>query len=230
MEKITEELVRVLEREKKDFVSFAVLRRASATLKKALALREADSDATLKKRIAPFLGERLAVVRGSRGKTYLLWKLPPEDLLLSLIRSKPGKTLPQVVDQTPLTKDEARPVVNRLLEQRLVRVSTISASFSPLLVLGDTVSPSSPLRAEETETAFWSAFEELAHGRNILRTHLLRRHLHWPCPAFDGMLRRLRDAGRLQLYEGDLDNMTPEDLQNSFVDENGFRMTTLMKV
>ena len=41
------------------------------------------------------------------------------------------------------------------------------------------------------------------------------------------MLRRLRDDEAVQLHAGDVTLMTPDQVQDGFVDENGFRMGTM---
>ena len=45
--------------------------------------------------------------------------------------------------------------------------------------------------------------------------------------VFDDMLRRLRDDEVVQLHAGDVTLMTPEQVEDGFVDENGFRMGTM---
>jgi hypothetical protein len=55
----------------------------------------------------------------------------------------------------------------------------------------------------------------------------MRRRLNWPAQEFDAMLRDLRDAGQLQLQGGDTDFFTKQDVQDCFVDENGFTMLTM---
>jgi hypothetical protein len=42
--------------------------------------------------------------------------------------------------------------------------------------------------------------------------------------VFDTMLRSLRDAGTIQLHAGDTTTMTPDEIEDGFIDENGFRM------
>ena len=79
-----------------------------------------------------------------------------------------------------------------------------------------------------TREAFESAFvalEEGSHG--FVRICDLRRRLGWAREAFDGLLRRLRDEGVVQLHAGDVTLMTPEQVEDGFVDENGFRMGTM---
>ena len=84
----------------------------------------------------------------------------------------------------------------------------------------------------ETETvtreAFESAFFALeGQGCGFVRICALRRRLGWAREAFDSMLCRLRDEEVVQLHAGDVTLMTPDEVQDGFVDENGFRMGTM---
>ena len=49
----------------------------------------------------------------------------------------------------------------------------------------------------------------------------------WPREVFDDMLRRLRDDEVVQLHAGDVTLMTPDQVEDGFLDENGFRMGTM---
>lgn len=79
-----------------------------------------------------------------------------------------------------------------------------------------------------TREAFESTFlalEEKSHG--FVRICDLRRRMGWAREVFDDMLRRLRDDEVVQLHAGDVTLMTPEQVEDGFVDENGFRMGTM---
>ena len=79
-----------------------------------------------------------------------------------------------------------------------------------------------------TREAFESAFFALEEGGcGFVRICDLRRRLGWPREVFDDMLRRLSDKSVVQLHAGDVTLMTPDEVQDSFVDENGFRMGTM---
>ena len=77
---------------------------------------------------------------------------------------------------------------------------------------------------ETFESAFF-ALEEESCG--FVRICNLRRRLGWTREAFDGLLCRLRDEEAVQLHAGDVTLMTPDEVQDGFVDENGFRMGTM---
>ena len=79
-----------------------------------------------------------------------------------------------------------------------------------------------------TREEFESTFVALEEGScGFVRICDLRRRLGWPREVFDDMLRRLRDEEVVQLHAGDVTLMTPEQVEDGFVDENGFRMGTM---
>ena len=77
---------------------------------------------------------------------------------------------------------------------------------------------------------FHAAFRELDRGSIFVRICDLHRRMGWPREVFDDMLRRLRDNEVVQLHVGDVTLMTPEQVEDGFVDENGFRMGTNKKL
>ena len=79
-----------------------------------------------------------------------------------------------------------------------------------------------------TQEAFESAFFALeGQGCGFVRIYALRRRLGWSREVFDDMLRRLRNEEVVQLHAGDVSLMTREQVEDSFVDENGFMMGTM---
>ena len=84
-----------------------------------------------------------------------------------------------------------------------------------------------PEYAEYTVENFKNAFRSLDKGRIFVRICDIRRLLGWPRAIFDSALKQLRDAKLIQLHAGDVTLMTPDEVQDCFVDENGFRMGTI---
>ena len=70
---------------------------------------------------------------------------------------------------------------------------------------------------------FHKTFDLLDNGRIFVRICDLRRNLGWPRDVFDKMLRDLRDNDVIQLHTGDASLMTPDEVADCFIDENGFR-------
>ena len=79
----------------------------------------------------------------------------------------------------------------------------------------------------KTKEQLHAAFRKLNQKSIFVRICDLRRRLGWPREVFDDMLRRLRDDEVVQLHAGDVTLMTPEQVEDGFVDENGFRMGTM---
>ncbi len=76
---------------------------------------------------------------------------------------------------------------------------------------------------------FMSAFDELDHGKIFVRICDLRKKLNWSRENFDRMLVKLRDEAKIQLHEGDVTLMTDDEIENCFIDENNFRMGTVIR-
>ncbi|MBR0317519.1 MAG: hypothetical protein IJQ99_11710, partial [Synergistaceae bacterium] len=74
---------------------------------------------------------------------------------------------------------------------------------------------------------FKQTFDKLDRGRIFVRIPDMRKELNWPREVFDNMLIKLRDEGVIALHVGDTSLMTPDEVENSFVDENGFRLGTV---
>jgi hypothetical protein len=83
-----------------------------------------------------------------------------------------------------------------------------------------------------SEQAFWSAIDKVGQGTSdykFAKIAYVRRELGWSKDDFDNMVKKMRDNGLLQLQDGDTDHFTKQDIRDAFVDENGFRMLTMMK-
>lgn len=81
--------------------------------------------------------------------------------------------------------------------------------------------------AEYTVENFRNAFHSLDNGRIFVKISDLRKTLGWPRNIFDSALKQLRDVSLIQLHTGDASLMTPEEINDCFVDENNFRMGTV---
>ena len=103
------------------------------------------------------------------------------------------------------------------------RVAALAGSFQEAME-GAPEPRAEAVTREALESAFF-ALEEKSCG--FVRICDLRRRMGWPREVFDDMLRRLRDDGAVHLHAGDVTLMTPEQVEDGFVDENGFRMGTM---
>ena len=84
-----------------------------------------------------------------------------------------------------------------------------------------------------SERAFLNKFDDLADKTavgNFVRINEMRDELGWSRSRFDDMLKSLRDKGVIQLMESDVTLMSDREINGMFVDENGFRQGTILRV
>ncbi|GHS85432.1 hypothetical protein AGMMS49957_01530 [Synergistales bacterium] len=219
---VTERLVKFLRDQGTDFVTLGKLSALPAELKKQITPK-GRFGANVQKTILPYLGDALILKRGSRS-TYLVLKQGDEDLLFGVVAARAGKSLGVISRSIPFKKDDFLATLNSLLEHGRVRVTKINKSgggYVPCLAPASGL-PSPGLSV--SEEAFLSAFGELEWTRAFVRICDLRRRLGWPRADFDAMLRKLRDAGTVQLHAGNVTTQTHSEIEDGFVDENGYRM------
>ena len=85
--------------------------------------------------------------------------------------------------------------------------------------------------AAEPQNAFLAAARDLAKKREFIRICDLRARLGWARTDFDTMLGTLSDSGTIQLHAGDVTKQTPQEVDDGYIDDNGYRMgnITLMR-
>jgi hypothetical protein len=233
---VAERLAECLKKKKTNYMTLGSL---PSSLKRRLTGKAKPSAAELKKCIVPHLGEGLTLRQGGRG-VYLAFEQSEEFLLRQIVRKRAGKT--PSVNNIPFRKEEYVSVLNRLIEQGKVFVR-LNKDYKPALF----PAPETDVRKAKGETGaarenrernqerknisekqFDSAYRALEGGKFFVRICDLRRRLGWTEREFDGMAAALRDAGKIQLQAGDTAYFSERDIADSFVDENGFRMLTLM--
>jgi hypothetical protein len=237
---VTERLTEYLEKKKADCVTLGSL---PDSLKRRLTGKPKPTAAELAKSVAPYLGENLTLRRGGR-YVYLSLRLPEESLLFRLLLKRAGKT--PSANNTPFRKEEFVDVLNRLIAQGKIFVR-LNKDCKPLLFPAHgTCEAAAEAEAEKlsekkktietgeteerksiSEERFENAYRELEMGKFFVRVCDIRRYLDWG-REFDRMTAELRDAGKIQLQSGDTAYFGERDIADSFIDENGFRMLTLM--
>jgi hypothetical protein len=211
---MTERLAAFLQEKKTDFISMSETGKDGRELKKRLGLK-----GSVKKAVAPHLGERL-IFKKAGNSTYLCFNMPDDILMFRIVQARAGLSPKAMSKNIPFKKDDFLAVLNRLSERGAIRAMKFNKDFMPLLYPAE----EKPGISEKT---FRDAFQELESGKFYVRICDMRRRLNWPAQEFDAMLKNLRDAGQLQLQGGDTDFFTKQDMQDSFVDENGFIMLTM---
>ena len=237
---VAEELRKVLRANEKRFMTLpAVKEKLSSQLRKHLGMTGRRLTApSLKKILEPHLDETLEIRTNGR-YTYLVVVGDPEDLIADFIEKNPGKLAGGLSASLPFRKAEFLSLLNTLMKEgRLYAVlkddyrARFFVSEGPGAAAragGKAESPTPPLEDtfDERREQFHAAFRELDRGSIFVRICDLRRRMGWPREVFDDMLRRLRDDEVVQLHAGDVTLMTPEQVEDGFVDENGFRMGTM---
>jgi hypothetical protein len=230
---VAERLAECLEKKKADYMTLGSL---PESLKKRLTEKKKPTAAELKKGVGPYLGENLILRQGQY--VYLAFRQSDESLALRIVRKRTGKV--PTAYNTPFKKDEFFSVLNRLIEQGKVLVR-LNKDYKPVLFPAPDAKEANACEASARQPAeekgerqgvskerFESAYRELEGGKFFVRVCDLRRCLDWTEREFDGMAAALRDAGKIQLQAGDTAYFDERDIADSFVDENGFRMLTLM--
>ena len=133
----------------------------------------------------------------------------------------------------PFTKKDCQKVINELIEEGRAKI-ILNEALEPRIFLADsktktrtenpTVVPEKTNK-QYTREEFKKAFDKLDKGRIFVRICDLRKELNWPREVFDEMLVKLRDEEVIQLQVGDASTMTRDEVKDSFVDENNFRMS-----
>ena len=222
------ELLEVLRLSGKDFMTLSAMREAMGSqLRKRLGLTGKKLRApNLKKIFEPHLDETLEIRTNGR-YTYLVVVRNPEDLIADFVREHPGRMAGGLATSLPFKKVDFLSLLNGLLKKtRLYAVlkDDYKARFFVSEEPGGRVGADT---FDKRREQLHSAFRELDRGSTFVRICDLRRRLGWPRAVFDDMLRRLRDEEVVQLHAGDVTLMTPEQVEDGFVDENGFRMGTM---
>ena len=236
---VAEELLEVLRRSGRDFMTLSAMREAmTPQLRKRLGLTgKRLTNPSVIKILTPHLEDKLAIC--SKGNVaYLFRGTNLAEVVLCFIRGKAGKSGPQLGNGMPFIKrDELIRILNNLLESGQVTLK-LAAEFAPRFFASGTMRPVTKDTAgtacetladtfDKRREQLHAAFRELNQKSIFVRICDLRRRLGWPREVFDDMLRRLNDEEVIQLHAGDVSLMTREQVEDSFVDENGFMMGTM---
>lgn len=248
---ITQALQAILKKSGKDFLSLSIVKtKMGSGMRRALEIKSNHSSASVRKILEAYLGETLEILKGGRSVYLAIRRAPVDWVLMGLSTHAPkgvgalGKLLP-IFSKTRLIG-----VLNELLRDRRVVASLNEKGEARLTISSNAMEvppapPESdngcePINAGRPETAiidsldekarrkaFYLAFRELDRGRIFVRICDLRRHLGWKREDFDSLLRHLRDEEIIQLHSGDVTMMTSQEVDEGFIDENGFRMGTV---
>lgn len=175
--------------------------------------------------LEPLVEDRF-IFRKKGSVQYILVPCDPSEFVLSVLTDNPVS--PRVIIRTlPFTKQDFISILNELDEAGKIRI-ILNENYEPRIMLsGRCEEISIKSSGEYTREKFREAFDACDNGKTFVRIPAMRKVLGWPREVFDEMLRNLRDKEELQIYLADETTMTPDEVEDCFVDENGFRMGTV---
>ncbi len=226
----TEQLVlTLLQKRDRDYLTVKqIVAGLPSAARKRLALTASQSTTALLGKLAPQLGERLQIYKGSRS-SYIGYKSSPEDLILRRIQQKPGVSSKQLGTLLPMSKKPYMTALNALLKSGVI-ICTLRDNHTPCLMLAESPPPISEapvIAREDTRSALKTAYDRVGQGRDFVRIHRLRDALGWARERFDQVLIEMMADYTVELHGGEPSLLTATELRNSFTDPNGTVYITL---
>ena len=211
----------VLDKSGKPFATLTSLPRVK------LGLKSNSPVSQVHKYLESKLEDRFMFVKNGR-RIYIVKPCEPSELVMTMLSKTTAKSPKVIANSLPfLKRSEFVTVLNELINNGQAK-TILTADFEPRIMLVDkpaTVSDNKPTPSGNyTQQEFKRAFDELDKGKIFVRICDLRRELNWPRKVFDNMIKNLRDSEVIQLHTGDDSLMTPDEVNDCFVDENNFRM------
>ena len=231
---ITEIINNVLETNRKVIMNLADLRKdLPASLLEKLNVKSKTSMKKFAEILEPHLENNFSLTK--RGSTfYIAQNISKNELLIKIINSTEIKTPKNISRLIPFTKEEFSKILNELLESGIIsvifdekldvkiQVNKNSSKFQNNV-------PKNEIKIKVSETNFLNAVDELDKGKIFVRICDLRKKLQWTREDFDNILKTLRDKGTIQLHQADATEMTDEEIENSFIDENNYRLGMVIR-
>ena len=205
--------------------------------KRDLGILNLTNAAEMQKILTPVLDSKKYVFHRRGTFIFIIEPKPHEEFILETLEKKP-RTPKDIARLVPFSKKETAKLISGLIEKKIVTIridDDLQTRIYPNKQQQQQQNKVTPPKkdektnpyAEYTVENFRNAFRSLDQGRIFVRICDLRRALGWPRQIFDSALKQLRDAKLIQLHAGDTTLMTPEEVQDCFVDENNFRMGTV---
>ena len=223
----------ILDRNKGFIAMSKLASQMSRELRDKLGVKSKTPVKILMKKLEGIIEDRF-VLRKKGSTQFLLTPCDPAELVLDeLSPSKPLSPKALAAMLKPFARSDIRAILNELEEAGKIKTlyndklepQIFSAEIERHIDETPAVTPEQP--GEYTRGKFREAFEELDKGRVFVRICDLRRKLNWPRDVFDGMLKALRDKEIIQMHIGDEHLMTPDEVQDSFVNELNYLMGTV---
>ena len=223
-EEVTQELINILQQKNVKSIAISKLVLSKEFLKHVGITAKSPISKKIES-IKPFLGHSLEIVQ--MGKTnFLALKGSHQAWVQDYIKINPGSTSKQVAQALkPLKTSDIIKDLNALVISGSIRMELTDTHSVKLYSL--IIKP--PVR--EDRMLFKDAFEEVERGvdrgRISVRIYNIRRKLGWSRERFDTTLEKLRDEAIIQLHGGDIQTMKKDEIDDSYIDDNGFLHITI---
>lgn len=217
---------------KNSILSFAELKkRMDSQLLDYLGLTAKSKNDDIKNAIEPHLVDYLEITK--KGSSFVILRKID---IVKHVAEYDGVSLEKLRNDTKLPENYIICKVNALLEKGRLSVRFVKSgkAYKPHLYAVSSYEPeprkqagAAELPRTVSEDEFRRAFRKHDSGNFFVRICDIRRELMWSRDDFDDMLRRLRDECVIQLHVGDVSMMSEDEVNDSFIDENGVRMGTV---
>lgn len=206
--------------------------------RKNLGLPAKATQVVIKSRLEP-LPKNYKLLR-KRSSFYIVREAQAEDLMtdnviLDMIRENEGKTVAELSNKFPFTKDVTVKLIieqaNRLLKNGKVSVQITPRERARLYPAPELIqstgketgiaNPVLPEGIQNRRAVFKKALDAVGKGKPFVFICEIRRHLNWPRDQFDQLLAQLRKEGYVAAHTGNPGDLPTEDVIDSYQDSYG---------
>ena len=233
----------IIDKQKRPFMTVKNLVLAMSTqVKRGLGLENTMTSGEIKRVIESLAGDRF-IFHKKGARMYILIPCDPVDLVKAELSPDKPKGASGIASVLPFSKADVSKILNHLLdtgEAKLILNVNLDTRIIATGRKADWVSSSNNESESETQPVikpvndsrftqnnFINAIRELDRGNYFVKISELREKLNWPREVFDAMLIILRDREVIQMHIADDTILTPDEVNNCFVDENNYRMGTV---
>lgn len=165
-----------------------------------------------------------------KGRVQYIIEGQPEDLVLSKVQARPGRTLGELARALPLTKKTLREMLNQMLAKGVLsaRISStdkveLHPGLAPRVDLGgpEEDKPPVPETTGERLQAFKKAHDQAGRGDYYVYIHQIRRILNWPRDLFDEFMDFLMVEGYVLANPGNPAGLAADEVKDCYQDNFG---------
>ncbi|MBQ6773418.1 MAG: hypothetical protein IJP48_05060 [Synergistaceae bacterium] len=224
-----------------------------AQLRRQLGLEDCKTSAEIKRALEPLLGGKF-IFHKKGAFLYILVPCDPVDLVRTELSTEQPKGAAGIASVLPYSKADVSRILNHLLDTGEAKLILSENLATRIIATGHKAAdthevyefnsesesePEPESKAQQgleqvqesnlsfSQKKFINALRELDNGNYFVKIFALRQKLNWPREVFDDMLRELRDKEIIQMHIADTTLMTPDEVNDCFIDENNYRMGTV---